>query len=96
MAHPKPNAPSNLSPEPDIGRNDIIRGANKLLSTTSTPAERRSLHATIAQLLILGGQYRGYNFVHWSCEGGFEEWVATGKPKNKEPFLGDQSRTFFY
>ena len=79
---------------------DIIVAANRLLEAPNskhcTPEFRKGVAALLEGLLHDSNAYAGYNFLAWAKEGGYEKWVKDGGPRDNEPYLGDQTRRFYY
>lgn len=74
----------------------LIAKANMALESSKlTPEQRYTLFYFVADILHETGNYRGFNYIDW-YEGGIDQWKADGKPKDTEPYLGDQSKRFFY
>lgn len=74
--------------------------ANRLMalpeSDLRTDEWREGIFALTSAILNVTGNYRGFNFVQWTEEGGFEKWDAEGRPADNTPYLGNQTRRIFY
>jgi hypothetical protein len=57
---------------------------------------RKGIAALVEHFLMETGNYRGFNYVEWAKEGGYERWAADGKQDDTTPYLGDQTRIMFY
>lgn len=66
-------------------------------SDDSQTGERLALHSFLSDILMKTGNYHGYNYLHW-LDKGCDDWRAAGEPgfPEKDKFLGDQTRTYFY
>jgi len=77
---------------------DLLTKANDLLdASTGTPEFRRGVAMMIEHVLRATGNYAGYNFIAWSKEGGYEQWVAlNNSDAPTDPYCGDGTRRFYY
>lgn len=57
---------------------------------------RAGVAVLLERILFETKNYAGFNYVKWSKEGGFEDWVKDGEPNNKDEYLGDPSRRVYY
>lgn len=57
---------------------------------------RKGVAQLLERILMETGNYRGFNFVQWTKEGGFENWQKDGEPRDNTAYLGDQSRRIYY
>ena len=70
---------------------------NKRLAAHSTPTSvKRELCSVIEAVLHSTGNYKGWNPLAWSFEGGFTRWDQAGRPENREPFEGDDFRRVYF
>lgn len=83
---------SLLSP---AARAVIVARANETITNCPTPEARGALQSVYAGILMATNSYNGYNFAAW-LNGGYDAWVAAGKPADNTRFLGDQSMIVFY
>ena len=66
---------------------------NKRLADRSTPTSvRRELCGAMEAVLHRTGNYKGWNPLAWSFEGGSQRWRDAGEPENREPFEGSDWR----
>ena len=75
--------------------------ANRLLALPDSeytgPEFRKGVAAMISATLHATGNYRGYNFLGWTTEGGCGKWMALKDPTaDKVPYLGDETRRVYY
>ena len=56
---------------------------------------RNGLSIMLEHILHETGNYHGFNYVEWR-NGGCERWREDGSPADNTPYLGDQSRKFYY
>jgi hypothetical protein len=78
--------------------------ANMQLKRTDITTEaRKAIAGFIEAVLFEANAYQGYNHVYWSREGGYDAWVAAGKPEGAEkqqyiygPGDTDDYRRFYY
>jgi hypothetical protein len=78
--------------------------ANMQLKRTDITTEaRKAIAGFIEAVLFEANAYGGYNHVYWSREGGYDAWVAAGKPEGAEkqqyiygPDATDDYRRFYY
>jgi hypothetical protein len=78
---------------------DVVEKANRLLANTNerlTPEFRKGVAAVVESVLFGTGTYAGYNYLGWAVEGGVEQWRRDGEPRDNTPYLGDQTRRFYY
>lgn len=61
-----------------------------------TPEQRKAIAQVLEHILHMTGNYRGFNYVQWANEGGFEQWLKDGEPKDNSPYLGDETRRVYY
>jgi hypothetical protein len=78
----------------------ILEKANKYLACGSglygpTADQRLGVASLLETILHNTGNYAGYNLLGW-MNGGHDRWVADGKPASTAPYLGDDSRRFYY
>jgi hypothetical protein len=78
----------------------ILEKANKYLALGSglygpTPDQRLGVASLLETILHDTGNYAGYNLLGW-MNGGYDAWVADGKPASTAAYLGDDSRRFYY
>ena len=66
------------------------------LNEVRTDDFRAGIAVMIEFALHSTGNYQGYNFIEWIKEGGYERWVAAGKPDDKAEFIGNESRRMYY
>lgn len=70
---------------------------NELLADPATALDERvRVAARLEAVLFRCNDYRGFNFLGWIRDGGFEKWEASGKPFPNTPYLGDQTRRVYY
>lgn len=75
---------------------DLRNKANTLFaSPDSTPEQRKAVAGFVSGFLHATGNYHGYNYLDW-LSGGYDRWVADGKPRDTGPYLGDETRIVFY
>lgn len=59
-------------------------------------AETRKGAAFILETVLHDtGNYAGFNYLDW-MNSGHDRWVADGKPADTTPYLGDQSRRYYF
>ena len=86
---------------------DIKAFANKMLARKDsdflhgTPQEwidgyRDGVARVLEHFLYETHNYSGFNYVEWSCENGYEKWLADGMPADNTPYLGNQHRHIYY
>jgi hypothetical protein len=56
---------------------------------------RAGIASLLETVLHAANQYKGFNYLGW-LNGGVAAWEAAGRPKDTEPFLGDQSRRVYF
>ena len=66
-----------------------------LRESTCSPEIRLGFCSVLEQILHKTGNYNGFQYLDW-LDGGCERWNADGRPKDNTPYLGDQSRRFYY
>jgi hypothetical protein len=75
----------------------ITRQVNQMIAApNSTKDGRVALGVFLASLLLETGNYRGFNYTHWSTGGGYVDWLTDGQPTDTTPYLGDQTRVEYY
>ena len=75
---------------------DLIERANAIMAKDQpAPAHRMTIFSFVQDILMDTGNYRGFNYIHWA-ESGCKQWRADGEPDDLAPYLGDQSKRFFY
>jgi hypothetical protein len=78
----------------------ILEKANHYLACQSgkygpTPDQRLGVCSLLETILHDTGNYAGYNLIGW-LNGGHDKWISDGKPSDNRPYLGDDSRRFYY
>jgi len=56
---------------------------------------RKGAASVLETVLHAANAYRGFQYNAWS-EGGYTRWQADGEPKDKTPYLGDQTKRYYY
>ena len=56
---------------------------------------RAGIASLLETVLHATGQYKGFNHLGW-MNGGCDAWRAAGEPKDNAPFIGDESRRYYY
>lgn len=82
----------------------VKRFANlQLARTDNTTEARKAIAGMLEAMLFEANAYQGYNHVYWSREGGYEAWVAAGKPEGqiKSQYIyghsdGEDFRRYYY
>jgi hypothetical protein len=57
---------------------------NQLRRTDITTEARKAIAGFIEAVLFEANAYAGYNHQYWAREGGYDAWVAAGKPEGAE------------
>jgi hypothetical protein len=77
----------------------LLTESNRLLAlpdSEHTTAEwRKGVATTLEHVLHATGNYEGYNFLDW-LNGGYDKWIADGRPESTTPYLGDETRRVYY
>jgi hypothetical protein len=74
----------------------VLEKANAALAGDYGDAGYRlGIASLLETVLHAAGQYKGYNHLGW-MNGGCEAWRAAGQPADNTPFVGDDSRRFYY
>ena len=75
----------------------IRERANALLANDNHFSSdfRSGVAALLEGILTETGQYRGFNFLPW-LNGGYAQWEAAGKPEDRDPYIGDQTRRVYF
>ena len=68
----------------------LIAQMNKAIAFHPLPEGRQNLINIYTTMLIELGIYGGFNYSDW-LNGGFERWVADGKPQDNNAYLGDKT-----
>jgi hypothetical protein len=78
---------------------EILTEANRLLAIPNSKHTDEGFRRGVARMLevalLATGNYHGYNFLGW-VHGGCDAWEAAGKPEDRAPFIGDESRRIYY
>jgi hypothetical protein len=72
---------------------------NKALANDHWTAEQKQAMAFLLESVLMDtGNYRGFNYLKWVDEGGYEAWLADGQPDfpEKDKYLGDKMRRRYY
>jgi hypothetical protein len=56
---------------------------------------RKGAYILLEGILHETGNYAGFNNLGW-MNGGHDRWVSQGKPDNREPYIGDDTRRHYY
>lgn len=84
-------------PRKTIKVQDLKERINRMIASATTTEDARNILALLATSVLMDTHnYRGFNYIAWVDEGGYERWVEDGKPDDNRPYLGDQTRVFFY
>ena len=77
---------------------EYLRNAvNGRLADHNTPtAVKRELCSLVEAVLHKTGNYKGWNPLAWSFEGGCQRWFDAGRPENREPFEGSDWRRVYF
>lgn len=62
----------------------------QLARTDNTTESRKAVAGFLEAMLFEADAYQGYNHIYWTREGGYEAWVAAGKPE------GDEKKQYIY
>jgi hypothetical protein len=73
-----------------------IRINSRLADDRLSQETKRELSYTIDTLLMETGNYHGFNYIKWAKNGGFEQWLADGKPVDNKKYLGNEYDRFYY
>lgn len=77
----------------------LLKESNRLLALPDNEHVnadwRRGVATSLEHVLLATGNYEGFNYLDW-LNGGYEKWVADGKPVDTRPYLGDESRRVYY
>jgi hypothetical protein len=79
----------------------LLAEANRKLALPDseyvTPDFRKGVASMIEAVLHATGNYKGYNFHGWTTDGGCDKWIALNDPSaDKAPYIGDETRRFYY
>ena len=77
----------------------LSRPENDFAKTTTQEWKdgyRYGIATALEHVLHETHNYRGFNYVEWAEENGFEKWQAAGKPVDNTPYLGNQHRKVYY
>lgn len=78
-----------------VSLRQVIERINGLIETAESDRERRRLMTMAEDFLHLTGQYRGFQYLDWE-NGGYDRWVADGKPEDNHPYIGNKTRVYYY
>lgn len=71
--------------------------ANRLLALPDHSDDfRKGIMIMIERILMDSNCYNGFNYLGWAKEGGYDRWVADGQPQDTTPYLGNETRRFYY
>jgi hypothetical protein len=77
----------------------LLETANRMLAAEDGPYMNADIRKGVAKLLEATlhetDTYAGFNYLEW-MSGGFDRWVADGKPQDTTPYLGDQTRRHYF
>jgi hypothetical protein len=45
---------------------------------------RKALASMLEAILFEANAYQGFNYIHWTDEGGYRAWVEAGRPEGSE------------
>ena len=69
---------------------------NDRLENDSASQDMKAGYCTILEhVLHETGNYHGFNSYHW-VNGGYNQWVKDGKPKDNSPHLGPRYDRIYY
>jgi len=79
----------------------VVEDVNRQLRRTDLSDEvRLALAHMLEGILHATGNYKGFNYLAWIDERGCERWQEdserAGKDLDKTPYLGNQTRRFYY
>lgn len=63
--------------------------------SVSTKESRLAYASLLESVLHETGNYKGFNYLEW-MNGGADRWHADGCPKDKTPYLGDETRRVYF
>jgi hypothetical protein len=78
-----------------MNRKAVIEKANDLILVAPTAEARRQIQNIVSTLLLAAGAYDGFQYIQW-LNGGYDKWVAAGKPKDTMQFVPDRTLIRFY
>lgn len=78
-----------------INRDKVVAQLNEMILAAKNPEMRTIIHNVGSALLMAANSYKGFGYIGW-LEGGYDLWVAAGKPKDTMQFCGDKTVTRLY
>jgi hypothetical protein len=64
----------------------VVDKTNSRIRLASTDVEKAAMCLVLDDVLFHHGSYKGFHHRYW-CEQGYDEWVAAGKPEEKERYI---------
>ena len=69
---------------------------SQLARKSSSPQEREGIALALERVLHSTDNYRGFTYVEWQSEGGYDNWISDGSPDDNTIYLGDQTRRQYF
>ena len=67
----------------------------RLANDNMTQDEKAGLCITLEHVLHETKNYNGFNSYHW-INGGYNQWIKDGSPKDNSPYLGPRYDRVYY
>ncbi len=75
---------------------DVVDVANKMLAAENKSDDFRwGVIALLNSIQHATDNYNGFNYISW-LEGGCNRWHEDGSPEDKTPYLGAETKRFYY
>lgn len=60
---------------------------NQRIALSESVEARKALCSILEDTLFDANAYGGFRHLYWASEGGYEAWVAAGRPEDTTPYL---------